>query len=89
MVGFPAGIPNIPLNLALLKGCQIVGVFWGSFAERDPAESQQNSRELIGLYNASKIKPYVSAHFTLNDAGLAIRDLAERRAMGKVVVMIT
>ena len=89
VVGFPAGIPNIPLNLALLKGCQIVGVFWGSFAERDPAESQQNSRELIGLYNASKIKPYVSARFTLNDAGLAIRDLAERRAMGKVVVMIT
>ncbi len=88
VIGFPAGIPSIPLNLALLKGCQIVGVFWGSFAERDPAESQQNGRELVELYAAGKIRPYVSAHYPLADAGKAISDLAERRAMGKVVVTI-
>jgi len=88
VVGFPAGIPSIPLNLALLKGCQIVGVFWGSFAERDPAASQQNGRELVELYAAGKIRPYVSARYPLHEAGRAISDLAERRAMGKVVVTI-
>jgi NADPH2:quinone reductase len=88
VIGFPAGIPSIPLNLALLKGCQIVGVFWGSFAERDPAENQRNGRELVELYAAGKIRPYVSAHYPLAEAGRAISDLAERRAMGKVVVTI-
>jgi NADPH2:quinone reductase len=88
VIGFPAGIPRIPLNLALLKGCQIVGVFWGSFAERDPAESQQNGRELVELYTGGKIRPYVSARYPLAYAGKAISDLAERRAMGKVVVTI-
>jgi NADPH2:quinone reductase len=88
VIGFPAGIPSIPLNLALLKGCQIVGVFWGAFAERDPAESQQNGEELIALYADGKIRPYVSAHYPLAEAGKAISDLAERRAMGKVVVTI-
>ena len=88
VIGFPAGIPSIPLNLALLKGCQIVGVFWGSFAERDPVESQQNSRELVELYANGNIRPYISARYPLADAGRAISDLAERRAMGKVVVTI-
>ena len=88
VIGFPAGIPSIPLNLALLKGCQIVGVFWGAFAERDPAESQQNGKELVALYADGKIRPYVSAHYPLAEAGKAISDLAERRAMGKVVVTI-
>jgi NADPH2:quinone reductase len=88
VIGFPAGIPSIPLNLALLKGCQIVGVFWGSFAERDPAASQQNGQELVEMYAQGKIKPYVSARYPLSEAGRAISDLAERRAMGKVVVTI-
>jgi NADPH2:quinone reductase len=88
VVGFPAGIPSIPLNLALLKGCQIVGVFWGSFAERDPAENQQNGIEMFELYAAKKIRPFVSASYPLAEAGRAIKDLAERRAMGKVVVTI-
>lgn len=88
VVGFPAGIPSIPLNLALLKGCQIVGVFWGSFAERDPAESQRNGRELVEMYTDGKIRPYVSARYPLSEAGRAISDLAERRAMGKIVVTI-
>lgn len=88
VVGFPAGIPNIPLNLALLKGCQIVGVFWGAFAERDPAENQRNNAELIALYADGKIRPFVSARYPLAEAGRAISDLAERRAMGKIVVTI-
>jgi NADPH:quinone reductase len=88
VVGFPAGIPRIPLNLVLLKGCQIVGVFWGSFAERDPEQSQQNGRELVELYITGKIRPHVSARYPLRSAGSGIGDLAERRAMGKVVITI-
>lgn len=88
VVGFPAGIPRIPLNLALLKGCQIVGVFWGSWTERTPKENQQNNRELVELYAAGKIRPHVSQRYPLAEAGQAITDLAERRAMGKIVVTI-
>lgn len=88
VVGFPAGIPRIPLNLALLKGCQIVGVFWGSYTERSPAKNTQNNRELMDLYTAGRIKPHVSLRFPLKDAGLAIRELAERRALGKIVVTL-
>ncbi len=88
VVGFPAGIPSIPLNLALLKGCQIVGVFWGSFTEREPEENQKNGAEMFELYATKKIRPYVSARYSLNDAGQAIMDLSERRAMGKVIVTI-
>jgi len=86
VVGFPAGIPRIPLNLTLLKGCEIVGVFWGSFTEREPKENLQNGRELVELYAAGKIKPFISARYPLASAGQAISDLAERRAMGKVIV---
>ncbi|MEX2479435.1 MAG: NADPH:quinone oxidoreductase family protein [Gammaproteobacteria bacterium] len=88
VVGFPAGIPSIPLNLALLKGCQIVGVFWGSYTEREPQANARNVAELVEMYAAGKIRPHVSARYALADAGQAIRDLAERRALGKIVVMI-
>jgi len=86
VVGFPAGIPKIPLNLALLKSCDIVGVFWGAAVARDPAAHQQNVKELLDLYAAGKIKPYVSERFPLAEAGEAIKHLASRKAMGKVVV---
>ena len=86
VVGFPAGIPRIPLNLALLKSCQIVGVFWGAAVARDPKAHQQNVRELFDLYKAGKIKPYVSERFPLAKAADAIAHLASRKAMGKVVV---
>jgi NADPH2:quinone reductase len=86
VVGFPAGIPRIPLNLALLKSCDIAGVFWGAAVTRDPAAHQQNVKELMDLYAAGKIKPYVSERFPLAEAAKAISHLASRKALGKVVV---
>jgi NADPH:quinone reductase len=86
VVGFPAGIPRIPLNLPLLKGCDVVGVFWGSSIDRNPANHQRNVKDLLDLYAAGKIRPHVSERFPLARAGEAIARLAERKAMGKVVV---
>ncbi len=86
VVGFPAGIPSIPLNLALLKGCQIVGVFWGAWAARDPAAFAASVQELMALYTDGKIRPTVSGRYPLERAGDAIRELADRRAQGKLVV---
>ena len=86
VIGFPSGIPKIPLNLTLLKSCDIVGVFWGASVARDPAGHAQNVRELMALYAEGKIKPHVSERFPLARAGDAIAHLASRKAMGKVVV---
>jgi len=88
VIGFPAGIPRIPLNLALLKGCDIVGVFWGAAVARDPAAHQRNVAELMALYGEGKIRPHVSERFPLARAGEAISHLAARKALGKVVVTI-
>ncbi len=88
VVGFPAGIPSIPLNLTLLKSCQIVGVFWGAFATRDPKANQQNLVELLGMYKSGAIRPEISEHYPLERGGEAIARLASRQAMGKVVVTI-
>ncbi len=88
VIGFPAGIPRIPLNLALLKSCDIVGVFWGAAVARDPAAHARNVQDLLGLYAAGKIRPYVSERFPLARAGDAIAHLAARKALGKVVVTI-
>ena len=88
VIGFPAGIPSIPLNLTLLKSCDIVGVFWGAAVSRDPKAHQQNVRELMALYAEGKIKPHVSEHFPLDRAAEAISHLASRKAMGKVVVTV-
>lgn len=86
VIGFPAGIPAIPLNLTLLKSCQIVGVFWGAFVAREPKLHQENVAELMQLYVDGKIRPHVSETFSLADSGKAITHLASRKAMGKVVV---
>jgi NADPH2:quinone reductase len=88
VVGFPAGIPSIPLNLPLLKNCQIVGVFYGAFSARDPKTSEENTRELIALYSQGKIRPRISARYPLSEAARAISDLAGRKAVGKIVVTI-
>ena len=86
VIGFPAGIPRIPLNLTLMKSCDIVGVFWGAAVSRDPKAHAQNVTELMALHAAGKIKPFVSERFPLARAGEAIAHLASRKAMGKVVV---
>jgi len=86
VIGFPSGIPSIPLNLTLLKGCQIVGVFWGSFTTRQPKDNAENIKEMLQMYADGKIRPFVSSTYTLADAGKAITELAERRAKGKIVV---
>ena len=86
VIGFPAGIPAVPLNLTLLKSCSIVGVFWGAAVARDPKGHAQNVKELMALYGEGKIRPHVSERFPLEKAGDAIAHLASRKAMGKVVV---
>ncbi|WP_088342909.1 MULTISPECIES: NADPH:quinone oxidoreductase family protein [Rhodomicrobium] len=88
VVGFPAGIPKLPLNLTLLKSCQVVGVFWGEWTRRFPSQNAENIRELLEFYAKGAIKPTVSAHFPLERAGEAISWLTDRKAMGKVVVTI-
>ncbi|WGM37298.1 NADPH:quinone oxidoreductase family protein [Caulobacter sp. NIBR1757] len=87
VIGFPAGIPKVPLNLTLLKSCDIVGVFWGAAVARDPKAHQENVKQLMDMYAEGKIKPFVSERFSLEKAGDAIAHLAARKAMGKVVVV--
>lgn len=86
VVGFPAGIPRLPLNLTLLKGCDVCGVYWGGFLAQNPAGHQANVKALMALYGEGKLKPEVSQVFPLERAGEAISHLAERKALGKVVV---
>jgi NADPH2:quinone reductase len=87
VIGFAAGhIPKVPLNLTLLKGCQIVGVFWGASTVRDPRHAQESLQKVIGMIADGKLKPYVSARIPLERAGQAIRLLMDRKALGKVVV---
>jgi NADPH2:quinone reductase len=88
VVGFPAGIPSIPLNLTLLKSCQIVGVFWGAWSARHPDQFAQSLRELLALYAAGAIRPHVTGHYPLERGGDAIAALASRKATGKLVVTI-
>ncbi len=88
VVGFPAGIPRLPLNLALLKSCQIIGVFWADWIDRDPIGFQNSARELLELYQLGAIRPSISAHYKLEKGGDAIAALAARTAMGKLVVTI-
>ena len=88
VVGFPAGIPKLPLNLALLKSCDVCGVFWGAFAARDPAANAAHVAELFRLWEAGNINPKVSATYSLERAGEAIAAMAARQAIGKLVVTI-
>jgi NADPH2:quinone reductase len=89
VVGFAAGeIPKLPLNLALIKGASIVGVFWGAFTAREAAVHQDNMRELLEWYAAGKLKPHVSERFSLDDGAKAIRWMMDRKALGKVVIAV-
>ncbi len=86
VIGFTAGIPSIPLNLTLLKSCQIVGVFYGAMTARDPELRDAISEELIELTSSGKLKPHVSSRYPLERAGEALRSLMDRKAVGKVVI---
>ena len=88
VIGFPAGIPKVPTNLALLKGCSIVGVFWGSFTGREPEENNKNFEELFALHSDGKLKPEITKSYSLDQAVEAIKSLEDRTATGKVVVEI-
>jgi NADPH:quinone reductase len=88
VVGFAAGdIPKIPLNLTLLKGCAIVGVYWGEFTRREPERFAAAMRQLGEWYRDGKITPHVSATFPLERAADALAAMAQRRVVGKVVLV--
>ena len=87
VIGFAAGdIPKIPLNLALLKGCDIVGVFWGAFIERDPAGHQANMADLVRWAADGKLSAHVHATYPLADTPAALKAIADRKVMGKVIL---
>ena len=89
VIGFAAGdIPKLPLNLALLKGASVVGVFWGDYTRREPKHFAESARQLARWYAEGKLKPHVSATFPLEKAADAMNLLASRKAKGKVVVTI-
>jgi NADPH2:quinone reductase len=88
VIGFASGeIPRIPLNLPLLKVYSIVGVFWGAFMERDPRHGRENIQELISWVEEGKLKPHVSATYSLEHVADALNDLMERKVTGKAVLM--
>jgi NADPH2:quinone reductase len=87
VIGFAAGaIPALPLNLPLLKGASVVGVFWGAFEQRDPAANARHLARLMAWVVNGTIAPVVSAHYPLEHTALALRALLDRRVVGKVVV---
>jgi len=87
VVGFANGeIPKLPLNLALLKGASIVGVFWGDFARREPQNNAAAFAQMIGWIGEGKLKPYVSKRYTLAGTAQALKDMASRRVTGKIVI---
>ncbi|MFN3475418.1 MAG: NADPH:quinone oxidoreductase family protein [Blastomonas sp.] len=86
VVGFPAGIAKLPLNLTLLKSCDVCGVFWGAFAAREPKRNAANIAELFDLWAAGKISPRISETFSFETAPDAIAKLENREAIGKLVV---
>lgn len=89
VIGFAGGdIPRVPLNLPLLKGCSIVGVFWGSFAAREPIRNLENVRQLLTWLGDGTLHPLVSATYPLDDAALALRAVMDRRVTGKVILAV-
>ena len=89
VIGFTAGeIPKAPINLILLKSCQVVGVFYGAWSARAPQENAANFRELLELFEAGKLKPLVGRSYPLERYADALNDLSGRRAIGKIVVTV-
>jgi len=88
IVGFTAGVPKIPLNLPLLKGCQLVGVFWGEWMRREPAQFSAASVKLVSMLHAGKVDPFISKVLPLAEGASAIRDLGSRSSVGKIVLTV-
>ena len=88
VVGFPAGIPRLPLNLTLLKSCDVCGVFWGAFAARDPQANTAHVEQLFRLWREGRIAPRVTETFPFEQGGDAIAKMAARAAIGKLVVSV-
>lgn len=89
VVGFAAGqIPAPPLNLPLLKGCSIVGVFWGAFARKEPQRNSANMVELFDWYGRGQVRPHICARFPLPQAAAAMRAVMNRQAHGKVILIV-
>lgn len=90
VVGFVGGdIPQLPTNLVLLKSCQVVGVFYGAFSERDKAASEENFSEIMAMCESGKLKPLVGKEYDLAEYADALNCLDQRKAIGKVVVNIS
>jgi len=88
VVGFADGqIPRLPLNLVLLKGCAIVGVFWGDFIRRELRAAHTDLQDLVVWLRQGRIKPLISGRYSLDQAPQAILELSQRRAQGKLVVL--
>ena len=88
VVGFASGaIPQVAANLLLLKGAAVLGVFWGAFTQRQPEDNAANFRQLFAWHAQGKLKPLVSKTYPLAEAGTAIEQLGQRRAVGKLVVL--
>lgn len=89
VIGFASGtIPSLPANLPLLKGAAVIGVFWGSFAQRQPQDNVANFQQLFAWFAEGKLKPLVSQIFALEDTAQAINTLAARKAVGKLVIKV-
>lgn len=89
VIGFASGeIPRVPMNLPLLKNCQIVGVFYGASISREPETNTANIKEIMGLFASGKIKPLIGKTFPLSDYAPALRCLMNREAVGKIVIQI-
>lgn len=88
VVGFANGeIPRLPLNLTLLKGASLMGVFWGEFAKREPKANLAAMRELMGWLAEGKIRPRISGRYALEQTAQALNDMAARKVTGKVVIL--
>jgi NADPH2:quinone reductase len=86
VIGFTAGIPAVPFNLALLKSCQIVGVFLGAMVSREPETAAEIQRDLLGFMASGELRPHISRRYSLDEAPTALRDMIDRRVVGKVVI---
>lgn len=86
VIGFTAGIPSVPLNLTLLKSCSIVGVFYGGMTAKEPELDKEIMKDLLELTSSGKLKAPITARYSLDDAPTALRDMMDRKTVGKIVI---